>query len=171
MSQSQISQSQMSQSMTRTNTGTLAGLFVSSGGVPKLPVESGVVGPTGLHGDKVKHTKIHGGPSRALCLFSADVLDALQAEGHPIQPGWVGENMLIRGIEWGRVEIGTVLKLGPSVHVQVTYYTEPCNQIANAFTNRDFKRIQHLRHPGWSRLYVRVLMEGEVAVGDEARIG
>jgi MOSC domain-containing protein YiiM len=144
----------------------ISGLFVSQGGVPKTAVSAGIIGPTGLLNDKVKHTKIHGGLNRALCLFSADQLHALQAEGHPLQPGWVGENVLIANLNWSLLDIGHVLHLGSSVQVQVTDHTEPCNQIAAAFTNRDFRRIKHTLHPGWSRLYVRVLAEGALSVGD-----
>ncbi len=152
--------------MTHARAGTIEGLFISGGGVPKVAVASGILGDAGLIGDSVKHTKIHGGPDRALCLFSADLLEALQAEGHPIKPGWIGENALLRGIDWADLEIGSVLHLGASAQVQVTDYTEPCNQIARAFTGRDFRRIQQLRHPGWSRLYVRVIVGGDMRVGD-----
>jgi MOSC domain-containing protein YiiM len=148
----------------------ISGLFVSQGGVPKTAIPAGIIGPTGLLTDKVKHIKIHGGPERALCLFSADRLHALQAEGHPIQPGWVGENILIANLNWSTLDIGHVLHLGSSVQVQVTDHTEPCNQIASAFINCDFRRIKHALHPGWSRLYVRVLAEGTVKVGDQVTV-
>ena len=37
----------------------------------------------------------HGGPERALCLFSLERILELQAEGHPIFPGAAGENITI----------------------------------------------------------------------------
>ncbi len=150
--------------------GHIAGLFVSRGGVPKMPVRAADVGPDGLAGDAVKHKKIHGGPTRALCLFSADVLAALAAEGHPIQPGWVGENVLLADIDWRAVQIGSRLALGANVTLEVTSFTPPCKQIAAAFIQRRFRRILHSAHPGWSRVYVRVLSLGSVQIGDPARL-
>src|SRR3954447_5109753 len=56
----------------------------STGGVPKLAVREAHVSMLGLDGDGHDHPKIHGGPERALCLYSLEVIAQLQAEGHPI---------------------------------------------------------------------------------------
>ena len=68
-------------------TATVHQLAVSKGGVPKLPVPEVLVHELGLAGDKQKHTKIHGGPQRAVCLYALERIAQLQAEGHPITPG------------------------------------------------------------------------------------
>ena len=56
---------------------------VSSGGAPKLPVHAATVTPGGLEGDHQNDRKNHGGPDKALCLYSLERILALQAEGHP----------------------------------------------------------------------------------------
>jgi len=142
---------------------------VSNGGVPKRPVDEAHVSRLGLDGDAVNHPKIHGGPERAVCLFSMDLIEALRAEGHPITPGAVGENLTIRGLDWPALAEETVLDVGEA-RLQLTKRVEPCNQIAGAFAGRQFKRIQPKRVPDQTRWYARVLREGTVRTGDAVRV-
>src|SRR2546423_14737042 len=67
-------------------------LNCSDGGVPKRAVAEALLTPTGLVGDRQAHPQIHGGPGRPPCLSPPEVVEALQAEGHPIYPGAVGQN-------------------------------------------------------------------------------
>ncbi len=75
-------------------------LNVSSGGVPKLPVERVVVSPNGLAGDGHDDTVHHGGPCRAVCLYALERIGALRQEGHPVEPGRLGENVTVAGLDW-----------------------------------------------------------------------
>ncbi len=59
---------------------------VSSGGVPKLPVPVARVGRLGLEGDDHADRTEHGGPFRAVCLYSIEAIERVRAEGHPIFP-------------------------------------------------------------------------------------
>ena len=68
-------------------TGRVVGLQQSHGGVPKRPVDSATVHARGMDGDRQRKRLIHGGPKRALCLYSQERIEALAAEGHPIAPG------------------------------------------------------------------------------------
>lgn len=142
----------------------------SPGGVPKRAMASVEVGTLGLSGDGVNHPKVHGGPERAVCLWSLEKILALQAEGHPIFPGAAGENLTLVGLEWETLEPGVVLACGDTVRLQVASYTTPCNTIADFFAERQFKRISQERHPGWSRLYARVLTAGTLRPGDPVRV-
>ena len=72
---------------------------VSAGGVPKLPVERAWVGELGLDGDGHNHDTVHGGPHRAVALLAIEAIERVQADGHPIEPGSVGENLTTTGIE------------------------------------------------------------------------
>lgn len=146
-------------------TGTIHQLSVSGGGVPKLPIARGHVTREGLEGDAQRHRKIHGGPERALCLYSLEVIEKLHAEGHPIAPGTAGENVTVVGLDWSQVRPGVRLRLGAEVEVEVTRYTTPCRTIRDSFRDGDFTRISEDAHPGDSRVYVRVLREGWVSVG------
>jgi MOSC domain-containing protein YiiM len=145
--------------------GRVVGLQRSPGGVPKLPVGAVNVGASGMEGDRQRKPLIHGGPKRALCLYSQERIDALAVEGHRIIAGAVGENVTISGIPWERVTPGTRLVLG-DVEVEVTSYTAPCRTIAGVFSDGQFKRIGQRRHPGWSRVYVRIVRAGRITVGD-----
>jgi MOSC domain-containing protein YiiM len=145
--------------------GRVVGLQRSAGGVPKLAVCEALIGPRGMEGDKQRKPFIHGGPTRALCLYSRERITALAAEGHPIVPGAVGENVTIAGLAWEAVTPGARLTLG-EVEVEVTSYAAPCRTITGAFSDGDSKRIGQKKHPGWSRVYVRILRGGRIALDD-----
>ena len=140
-------------------------LNCSDGGVPKRAVAEALVTPTGLVGDRQAHPLIHGGPERALCLFALEHIEALRAEGHPIYPGSVGENVTVAGLDWTRLTPGTRLALGAEVVVEITKPANPCNSIAGSFAGGAFQRISQKLHPGESRLYARVIRAGRLAAG------
>jgi MOSC domain-containing protein YiiM len=145
-------------------------ISVSPGGVPKRPVASAHVTAMGVQGDVQRDRIHHGGPDRALCLFSHERIRALQAEGHPIQPGSIGENLTIEGIDWSQVTPGVCLRLGDDVVAEVTRYSAPCFNIKASFRDRDESRVSQKRHPGDSRVYARVLREGSITTGDPVRL-
>jgi MOSC domain-containing protein YiiM len=142
----------------------------SPGGVPKLAIHEGVVNERGLIGDEHRFPDIHGGPERALCLFSLERILELQAEGHPIFPGSVGENVTVSGLDWSNLNLGARLALGDEVLVEITSYTSPCNTILASFVDSQYQRISQKVHPGYSRLYARVLRGGRLRVGQSVRI-
>jgi MOSC domain-containing protein YiiM len=150
--------------------GRITGLQRSSGGVPKRAVERATVGAAGMAGDRQANRKYHGGPDRALCLYSQERLDALAAEGHPMTRGTLGENVTIAGLPWEQVRPGARLRLG-EVEVEVTGFAAPCKKIAPGFADGAFTRIGEKVNPGWSRVYVRVLGDGELVVGDPVALG
>ena len=150
--------------------GRIFQLNCSPGGVPKLAVREAMVTELGLVGDAHKFPDIHGGPDRALCLYSLDRILELQAEGHPIFPGAVGENVTISGLDWDRITPGQQLALGDQVVVEITRYTSPCNSIPASFINGDYPRISQKLHPGYSRVYARVLQTGRLMVGQTVRV-
>ena len=149
--------------------GTVVSLNRSDGGVPKLPVPEARITRDGMEGDRQRNRKHHGGPDRALCLYSAELIEALQREGHEITPGSVGENVTVDGIDWGLLVPGVVLALGP-VEVELTSYAMPCRNIGPAFVGGRSARISQKTHPGESRVYARVLREGVVRVGDPVEV-
>ncbi len=146
-------------------TGRIFQLNISAGGVPKLAVREGQVNELGMVGDEHRFPDIHGGPERALCLFSLERILELQAEGHPIFPGAVGENVTIVGLAWQQVVPSVQLSLGDEVLLEVTSYTTPCNTIPVYFEDGQYQRIAQKLHPGWSRVYARVLNGGKLRVG------
>lgn len=145
-------------------TGVLHSINVSSGGVPKLSRQSCYVSASGLEGDG-HHYANHGGPDRAVCLYSLDLIESLRAEGHPIAVGSTGENLTLAGVDWSVMAPGVEIHLGEVV-LQLTRATDPCRTIRESFRAHQFDRISELKRPGWSRMYARVLIEGVVSVGN-----
>lgn len=145
-------------------------LNCSDGGVPKLPVREAELTPTGLIGDRQRIPIIHGGPQRALCLYSLEVIQALQAEGHPIYPGSVGENVTVAGLVWSSLAPGQRLALGDEVVIELSSYAGPCLNIRKSFSDGKFKRISQKKHAGEARLYARVIRTGKLAVGQIVRV-
>ena len=150
--------------------GRIFQLNVSNGGVPKLAVREAVLTPGGLEGDRQRDRRYHGGPERALCLFALERVLELQAEGHPIFPGSVGENLTVVGLDWSGLTPGARLALGEEAVVEITSYTSPCKNLRASFAGGDFKRISQKVHPGDSRLYARVLRPGRLSVGQPVKL-
>lgn len=136
------------------------------GGVPKQAVPQAEISSQGVIGDKQLDREHHGGPDRAVSLFSAELIAALRTEGHMIEPGSTGENLTLSGLDWSTLTVGDRLLIGDWVELEITGYAAPCNTIAASFAGEEFKRISQKVHPGWSRLYARVISEGEVRPGD-----
>jgi MOSC domain-containing protein YiiM len=149
--------------------GRVESINASRGGVPKLSMFEGLVTEAGLDGDRQRDPRFHGGPDRAIVLFSLDVIRALQREGHAIAAGTVGENLTVSGLDWNAIVPGTELRIG-DVRLQITAYTSPSEKIAASFLENDFTRISQKRHAGWSRVNARVLAGGLVRVGDAIEI-
>ncbi len=145
--------------------GTVASIQLSSGGVPKLAVPEAVVGSGGIEGDGQSNRRHHGRPWQALCLYSAERLDELVAEGHPIGPGAAGENLTIRGVDWSRIRGGLTIEIG-TVRLRISSPAAPCHTIGDCFTERHWNRIDHVEQPGWSRWYASVLGGGPIRPGD-----
>jgi MOSC domain-containing protein YiiM len=66
-------------------------------------------------------------------LFAAEMLDELAAQGFPLSPGDLGENLLTLGIDLLHLPLGTHLTIGPdplsAPILEVTGLRTPCIQI------------------------------------------
>jgi MOSC domain-containing protein YiiM/ribosomal protein S18 acetylase RimI-like enzyme len=146
--------------------GRVLQVSVSEGGVPKRAVDRAWVGRLGVDGDRHRADTVHGGPLRAVCLFSMEAIERLQAEGHPVEPGSVGENLTTIGVEWSRLPVGTRARVGDRLLLELTWAAMPCDTQRPNFTGGRVNRISVALHPSDSRMYARVLEEGEVRPGD-----
>lgn len=143
---------------------------VSTGGVPKIAVAMAEVTDRGIVGDNQRDKRHHGGPQRAVSLFSWELIQALQVEGHPIYPGSTGENITVAGIDWAKVVPKTILLVGEQVQLEITSYAVPCQNIRDSFCNGDFFRISPKLYKGWARAYARVMQMGVIQSGDRVLI-
>lgn len=149
--------------------GRVEAINVSRGGVPKASVFEALVTQYGVDGDHQNDQRYHGGPDRAVCVFSFELIQALQREGHPIAAGTAGENITVSGIDWATMTPGRELHIGP-VRLLVTKYASPCENIRGSFVDGDVVRISQKVHPGWSRVYARVLAGGIIRPGDQVTV-
>ncbi|MGA9836697.1 MAG: MOSC domain-containing protein [Gemmatimonadaceae bacterium] len=147
------------------HTGVVVSVNVPAGGVPKRPVDRVRVSVHGMGGDQQRNLAHHGGKRRALCLYSADLIDALRAEGHSIGTGDAGENLTVRGVPLDAMAGGARLRIGDVV-AEVTGFADACHNLRPYFTDQAFARISQKVHPGWSRVHARVVRAGVVARGD-----
>jgi MOSC domain-containing protein YiiM len=141
----------------------------SPGGVPKQAVHEARATAAGMEGDRQRDLRFHGGPERALCLFSLDHILALQAEGHPVFPGSTGENVTIAGLDWASLRAGTRVRLGDAL-VELTSFATPCKNISQSFDEGRIARISNKVNPGWSRIYAKVVEEGMMKIGDPVEV-
>ena len=148
--------------------GSVVQLSVSHGGLPKTPVERVEVDWRGVVGDRQATRVHHGRPWQALCLWSAEVIDALHAEGHPIAPGLAGENITLSGLPWPEVRAGVRLRIG-EVLCEISAYALPCFQNKPWFKDGEFDVMNHERGDV-SRVYATVLEPGSITVGQWATL-
>jgi MOSC domain-containing protein YiiM len=149
-------------------TGRVHSINVSPDGVPKRAIREAWIDTLGVGDDREAKRAAHG-PDRAVCIYSLELINALRDEGHPIDVGSTGENLTISGLDWSGLGPGNRLRVGGS-EIEIADFTHPCKTISGSFTRGQFKRIAQKVHPGWSRLYARVLTPGHVAIGDPVEV-
>jgi MOSC domain-containing protein YiiM len=152
-----------------TTPGVLVSINASGGGVPKLPRHRAAVTAGGVEGDRHRNLRVHGGPDRAVCLYSYEQLRALQDEGHQVSVGLLGENLTVMGLDWRLCTPGTRIQVG-DVRLLLTAYAVPCTNVSPYFDAGKIFRISQKVHPGWSRVYARVERPGTVQIGDRVTL-
>ena len=135
-------------------------LNVSQGGMPKLPVLCAEVTKDGVAGDWQKNRKYHGGPHRAVCLFSEELYAELRAEGVDASNGDFGENFTTRGLDLKALSAGERFRVGDSCVIEITDVRVPCGQLKK-WDGRMPKLI--VGRSGWM---AKVVREGVVKPGD-----
>ena len=145
-------------------------------GLPKVPADAVRVTAQGLEGDynRYRHDAKGGDPGRAVMLLPLETLRDLNAEGWPVQPGDMGENITSEGIPYDDFAIGAQYQVGEAV-IKIA---EPCVACMNlavlpyigeargpAFI-RTLTRMEGgslFNRRGW---YAAVVREGVIAPGD-----
>ena len=121
------------------------------------------VGPAGLEGDCIVDLEHHGGPDQAVYLFG-DFDRAWWAEalGHPVEPGFFGENLAIAGLTAAALALGDVLQIG-AARLQITAPRIPCATFAAVTGRKDALELFFASaRPG---AYARVLEGGRIEAG------
>lgn len=144
-------------------TGTLLQVNVSQGGMPKLPVLFAKVTAQGLEGDRQLNKKYHGGPDRAVCLFSTELYDRLRAYDIDLPPGSVGENFTTTRLDLQKLKKGDRLQVGQCI-IEITNVRIPCASLKK--WNPDLPELI-VGHSGW---VAKVIKEGTTRPGDPIQL-
>ena len=153
--------------------GRIAHINISHGGVPKHPIPDALVHPLGVEGDAHAHPHIHGGPNQAILLITSEAIEELRAQGFPVYPGALGENITTEGIDRRQMRAGQRYRLG-DVILELTKVRAPCNQldgygagIHEAMYNKPAVKAGDATTPTWaiSGFYATVIQGGMIRVG------
>jgi MOSC domain-containing protein YiiM len=99
------------------------------GGIPKRPVDEAFVGELGLEGDAHLFRR-HGGPRRAVLLFSVEDYASLAADGVRAEmPGAYGENLLTEGLDLNAIVPGERLAVGAELVLEAADVRVPCKTL------------------------------------------
>lgn len=122
----------------------------------------------GIVGDFIGSPKHHGGPDQALYIYGeADYQWWAGEIGREMHPGMFGENLTISELKSGEFNIGDFIYIG-DVTMQVTAPRIPCSTFATRMGDPQWvKKFRAAERPG---LYVRVIQEGMLTVGEDLRV-
>jgi MOSC domain-containing protein YiiM len=133
--------------------------------IRKEPVDGPVwAGREGLSGDQQYDRAGHGGPDRALLMYSSDHYPRWRQEWgrKDVGPGGFGENLTVSGLNEDSACIGDVYQIG-EVRVEVSSPRSPCSNLSRRHGISDLvKTIVQNHRSGW---YLRVLQEGWLEAG------
>lgn len=123
----------------------------------RVPVEQvNLIADHGIEGD----TKAGGSPERNLNIMFYEIMQALSGEGFKTQPGEMGEQVIVRGLDVNTLAAGTRLQFGDSAVIEVIKPRTGCDR---------FQAIQG-KKPSEARdrlgVMARVVEGGSVRVGD-----
>jgi MOSC domain-containing protein YiiM len=98
-----------------------------SRGIPKRAVDELVITAEGVEGDfnRWRTEKAAGDPDQAVLLLSEEILAELNAEGWPVRPGDLGENLLLAGLPADALTPGARVRAG-EVELEVSKRCDPC---------------------------------------------
>src|SRR5574341_567817 len=134
-------------------------------GICKKPVSGSIpLGFLGFQGDGVADTKHHGGPDKAVCVYSIDHYPYWkQVLGTPLPPAPFGENLSVSNLNEDDICIGDIFQAGTAL-LQVSQPRQPCKTLLARYGREDL--IKLMVDTGYTGFYFRVLEEGVVEKGN-----
>ena len=130
----------------------------------KTPQNGAQISTMGVEGDSIVDTAHHGGPEQALYILGEkDRLWWEQTLARPLPAGFMGENLLIDGLDSADLCLGDILDIGP-IRIQITAPRVPCVTFQTVLARPDALALFFAsNHPG---AYARVLRPGPVEAFD-----
>jgi molybdopterin adenylyltransferase len=125
----------------------------------RIPLNSAnLVAGYGIEGDRKG-----GNPKRNLNIMSYETLETLREDGFSTLPGQMGEQIVIQGIDVGKLAEGAQLQIGDQALVEVVSHRTGCER---------FEGIQG-KSPklaaGRIGVMAKVITGGKIAVGDAVK--
>ena len=153
-------------------TGTVLQVNISRGGIPKQAIPSGDLTAEGVTGDAWRFP-FHGGARQAVLLITMEGIDELVAQGFPLFPGALGENLTTRGLDRRALRFGHRLRVGDAT-IELTRMRQPCATLnvygpgvqAAMYDARVVKGDPESPRWGLSGFYASVVEPGTVRPGD-----
>lgn len=154
--------------------GTLKQINRSPGGLPKHAVGGPViVNKLGIEGDMHRNMVVHGGPNKAVLMASAELIDALAAQGFPVFYGAIGENLTVSGLDPHLWRAGQRWRIGDDVTIELTTLRTPCSNLhvygvpIKAELHDAQCKAGDVTAPHWAHggIYARVIREGLLFAG------
>jgi molybdopterin adenylyltransferase len=126
----------------------------------RIPLNSAnLVAGYGIEGDRKG-----GNPKRNLNIMSYETLETLREDGFSTLPGQMGEQIVIQGIDVGKLAEGSQLQIGDQALVEVVSHRTGCER---------FEGIQG-KSPklaaGRMGVMAKVITGGKIAVGDAVKL-
>ena len=128
-------------------------------GTPKTPISSArLLTDFGIEGDA------HAGHwHRQVSLLSQEKIDAFRARGAQVMPGAFGENLVVSGIDFRRLPVGTRLRSG-DVLMEITQIGKECHSHCAIYRATGDCIMPR------EGVFARVLTGGTLRVGDEMTV-
>ena len=129
-------------------------------GTPKTPVDEAFISKDhGLEGDA------HAGKwHRQVSFLSSESIEGAKEQGLDVTFGDFAENIASEGIDWKTLPVGTQVRLGGQVLVEITQIGKEChNKCAIYYKAGDCIMPRE-------GVFARVLEEGKIRSGDEIKI-
>jgi MOSC domain-containing protein YiiM len=152
----------------RAEDGTYKGKETKSG-IGKSKIEhSAMVNEHGVSGDEQADLVNHGGPDKAICVYSFDHYPHWEKVlNRSLTYGAFGENFTVSRMKDDEVHIGDVFQVGSAV-LQISQPRQPCWKLAMKWGLDELPLL--VTEQGATGFYFRVLQAGEVQAGDELQL-
>jgi len=128
-----------------------------------------VVNTLNIQGDGQADLSVHGGVDKAVYAYSLDHYaywaQTLQRDALPY--GQFGENLTIAGLSESECCIGDRWRIG-TVEFAITQPRQPCFKLGIRFGDDEMPK--RFAKSGLTGVYLKVLREGMMAVGDEIKV-
>jgi len=136
----------------------------------KSPVDGRVaVRGVNVRGDEQAALEFHGGPDKAVYAYAREDTVWWERElGRKLEHGVFGENLTVSGVDVTGAVVGEQWEIG-SVVLEVAQPRIPCWKLGARMDDPAFP--VHFAAAGRPGAYLRIVGEGEIAAGDEIRVG